>query len=52
MQAGWEEKICRQTAMAYFPLSGITLHHIYFDEKKQPVVDVKITPEVCGIQPL
>lgn len=49
LRTSLEEKICRQVAMAYFPASGITLQHRYFDSKKQQLLDITITPSVCGL---
>lgn len=45
----WDESVCRDEVMVYYPYSGITLQHLYFDEKKRLVLEMNITPRTCGL---
>lgn len=45
----WEENICRSETMAYYPFSGVSLLHHYFDENKQLIFEINVTPQTCGL---
>lgn len=45
----WKNKICRKSTMALYPMSGISLRHVYFDTKKNIVANINVTPAFCGL---